>query len=110
MGVALTVPRTGPVQSEVAYLPVGMNQIQRYWLPIIESETLELLDVAVTGGLTVTPEYHPQLVREVEVLLSKLKESLVSAPVHGDVLRRVGKLLELLKMHTPSMSCEVYVG
>ncbi len=110
MGVALAVCGGRSVKSEVAYLPVGANQIRGHWLPIIEGDGLQLLDAAVTAGLSVSPEYHPQLVRGVEMLLSKLRERLMPVPECEDVLQRVGRLLERLKMHPRSESCEVCVG
>jgi hypothetical protein len=91
-------------------LLAGSTAARRYWLPIIESLGLELLDVIFTGGLDVTEEYYEPLVEETRKVSLRLSELAVSSPDAADAARRCGDLIDVLAQYPPKTRCRLNIG
>ena len=70
MGFAIYIDK-GP---DTQVVPVsGQYEIEALWMPIIRQHGLELIDVAVSGGLQVTEDVYSDFVSEVETLLREIE-------------------------------------
>jgi hypothetical protein len=97
-------------QLEESVFVAGASDGTRFWLPIIDSLKLHLLEHAFGAGLTITDEYYAGVIEEVKVVLSKFAEIPDSTPGIGDVISRCCQLLEILKKYPPGSGCELYLG
>ena len=100
----------GSDRASESVLVAGQSAVEKYWAPLIESCGLQLLDVAFTGGLTVTEEYYEGFVQEVRTILTRFEEMRIKSENLDDVSERCARLLNSLERHPPGSGCEVYVG
>ena len=97
-------------QIDESLLIAGASATDRYWLPQIHAMHLDLLEVAFGGGLTITKEYYPKVIEQVETLSAKLKELQSTMPEIDDAVSRCSDLLAWLRRYPPEADCELYIG
>ena len=109
MSVSISINCGGDETKETVFVS-GQRAVDRHWLPTIESLHLDLLEVALTGGLPISREYYPVLVQQVTTLLSKFTQMVgTSADAEGLVFS-CRRLLEILKAYPPESGCTLYLG
>ena len=91
-------------------LVCGQNAAREYWLPVIESLGLDLLEVAFSGGLTITEEYYAGMLEQVTKTLAKFNEMFCYSPDPADVIPRCAMLRDTLRQFPPGSGCELYLG
>lgn len=95
---------------KVSELVCGQSTQDRYWLPTIRALDLQLLEVALTGGLEITPSYYADLLGEVTTIVERFADLRTADPNIEDAVAHAVRLLETLKRFPPQSGCELYVG
>ena len=109
MGVACYV--NDPSGALVESFPVaGATEVRELWLPVIRANGLELLEVVVTGGLTISVEYHAGVTDELTTLLNQFNPLNDPNPPLGGAADRCSRLLRILTANPPSGNTTVYIG
>ena len=107
MGFAIYLDK-GP---DTKVVPVaGKNEIEVLWMPIIRQHGLELVDVAVSGGLQLTDDVYSEFISEIETLLREIETH--DSPSEDQMTPpfRCRHLLSLLRQHPPTTEGSPYVG
>jgi hypothetical protein len=100
----------GAGRLEESRLVCGQNAAREHWLPLIESLSLDLLDVAFSGGLGIGEEYYSGMLDQVTTLLAKFTEKFGSSLDLADVIPRCTMLRDTLLEFPPGSGCELYLG
>ncbi len=88
----------------------GATEVNELWLPVIQNKSLKLLEVIVTGGLTVSAEYHAGVTDELTTLMNSFNPPGEPHPRPGTPADRCLHLIRTLAANPPNGNTTVYVG
>ena len=97
-------------QFDESRLICGQNAARAYWLPVIESLDLDLLNVAFSAGLTITDEYYAGMLEQVTKILTKFNEMFGQSQDPADLISRCTMLRDTLRQFPPQSGCKLYLG
>lgn len=78
--------------------------------PVIQAKELYLLDQIVTGGLTVTAEYHALIVQQITELAKTFDPRGDPSGATSHPSDRCRRLLQALADHPPGSPVRIYIG
>jgi hypothetical protein len=108
MGFAIYIDCPG--KGKESWPVAGRSAIDELWTPIVQAKGLDLLEVALSAGLTVDDQYYEPLIEQLRTLLATLPQLETASKSVPDTVRRCEALLGVLEQYPPSRGCEVYLG
>jgi len=91
-------------------LVCGQNAARAYWLPLIESLDLDLLDFAFSAGLPISERYYSDTLEQITIILAKFTEMFSPSSDPADLIPRCTMLRDTLLEFPPGSGCELYLG
>lgn len=93
------------------YVPVcGQSEVESLWAPIIATSALPILEVAVTGGLSVDDALYSDLLKEVKVVCREIEARVPYMEDVGNATFRCRRLRRILETHPPKDGWRLYIG